>query len=250
MNETKGKKIGVVVCHGRFRVTPTERDLLRRADAVVAADGGARHAWEAGRQADVVIGDGDSLAETDTLGGEEGLPYLQGCRIVWVPQEKDETDGELALGEAIRLGCQEVVFLGALGGRLDHTLANLQLMAAAAERGIRACAVDGERRVYVLSGRSTRRDDGLSLDRVELSGQPGEYVSLLPMTAVVSGVWTEGLKYPLRGEKLYFGRTRGISNELLEEKARVRLESGVLLVVMPGTLPSRTPREVGGGRAE
>jgi thiamine pyrophosphokinase len=235
-----GRKTGVVVAHGRFRATEAERELLRQADLVVAADGGARYAWEAGRRADVVVGDGDSLRGQDGRQGVEDWSCLQGSRIVRVPREKDQTDTELALDEVLRQGCREVVFLGALGGRLDHALANLQLLVAAVERGARASVRDGRSRVYLLSGGDTQGGGEIRLDAVELGGEPGEYVSLLPLTPRAEGVWTEGLKYPLRGETLYLGRARGVSNEFRQEQARVRLRAGLLLVVLPG--------EVSGGR--
>ncbi|MDI6870296.1 MAG: thiamine diphosphokinase [Bacillota bacterium] len=234
MGGVKGKKTGVVVGHGCFDGTEAEREILRQADVVVAADGGARYAWEAGRRAEVVVGDGDSLGEALSEKETERPAFLRGCRIVRVPREKDETDLELALDEAVRLGCREVVFLGALGGRLDHTLANLQLLAAAAERGVKASLVDADRRVYLLAAGDTLKGGESALDVLELSGRPGEYVSLLPVTPVAAGIWTEGLKYPLQGEDLYFGRARGVSNEFLAEQARVCLTSGMLLVVVPG----------------
>lgn len=227
MGEPGSGKKGVVIGHGRFAGTSVERDLLRGADVVVAADGGARYAWEAGRAADVVVGDWDSLGEAVLRDDRERPEFLRVCRVKSVPREKDETDLELALDEAIELGCTEVVLLGALGGRLDHTLANLQLLLAAAARGVKASLVDGERRVFGLEG----------LDELEFTGRPGEYVSLLPLTPVAGEVWTEGLRYPLEGENLYLGRSRGVSNEFVAERARVRLGSGALLVVIPGDRP-------------
>jgi thiamine pyrophosphokinase len=247
MDGTDGRKRGVLVGHGRFRGTPEELDFLRWADVVVAADGGARYAWEAGRPADVIVGDWDSLG-TDPVEGSEGFPeYLRACRVISVPREKDETDLELALGEALRLGCTEVVLLGALGGRIDHSLANLQLLVAAAEQGVRASVVEGERRAWLLcAGDFPGREGKVGLDELELSGRPGDYISLLPVTPVAGEVWTEGLRYPLEGEHLYLGKTRGVSNEFLTERVRVRLGSGMLLVVVPGAAPGRDPGEEGG----
>lgn len=233
---------GVLVGHGRFSVTAVERDLLRQADVVVAADGGALSAWRAGRRADVVVGDWDSLGTRPAADPEERPEYLRGERVISVPREKDETDLELALMEAVRLGCTEVTFLGALGGRLDQSLANLQLLAAAADQGIRAQIVDGKRRVWLLTAAERPVGEAdTTLAELEFTGQPGEYVSLLPVTAVAGPVWTEGLRYPLVGEDLTFGKTRGISNEFVAERARVRLGAGRLLVVIPGSRPDEEP---------
>jgi thiamine pyrophosphokinase len=245
--EGAGKaKRGVLVGHGRFSGTAAEQDLLQRADLVVAADGGALYAWQAGRRADVVVGDWDSLGAHPGDSPGDDPECLRGARIVSVPREKDETDLELALGEAVRQGCTEVVFLGALGGRLDQSLANLQLLVAAAEQRVRASIVEGRRRVWLLSaGDGPGRAGAAGLAELEFTGQPGEYVSLLPVTAVAGGVWTEGLRYPLAGEELWLGKTRGISNEFLGERAKVRVGSGRLLVVVPGVRPGEEPAEEG-----
>ncbi|HHW14212.1 MAG TPA: thiamine diphosphokinase [Firmicutes bacterium] len=238
----------MIVGHGRFSGTALEVDLLRRAEMVIAADGGVRYAWVAGRRADVAVGDWDSL-ERESCGKEAlGMnreALLAGSRVVSVPREKDETDLELALREALRSGCRELVFLGALGGRLDQTLANVQLLVEAVLHGVRASIVDGPRRVYALSG-GDNDERGTACAELEVEGQPGEYLSLLAVTPVVSGVWAEGVKYPLRGEDLHFGRTRGISNEFLDERARVQVGKGVLLVVVPGERPPGRSRERGG----
>jgi thiamine pyrophosphokinase len=240
-----GPKFGVVIGNGRFAASESERELLERAALVVAADGGALHALEAGRVPEIVVGDFDSLGEAQLRRKAEAAGVRE-MRVVRVRPEKDETDLELALDEAIRAGCSEIVLLGALGGRLDHALANLQLLAAAAEHGVRAWARDGECRVWLLSAGDTRRAGGEeSLGELALSGRPGEYLTLLPVTAVAGPVWTDGLKYPLKGENLYFGRARGVSNELLGESARVRLEQGALLVVAPGSAPGQANREDG-----
>lgn len=229
-------KLGVVIGHGFFRGVEEERQLLQRVDVVIAADAGALYAMEMGRRPEAVVGDLDSLKELTVSSGVRVETSITGCRLIQAPAEKNETDMELALDEAIGRGCTEVVLLGALGGRLDHSLANLQLLASAAETGIRVWIQDGSSKVYLLLGEGEAPEtagEG-SLGEVELSGRPGEYVSLLPFTPEARGVTTEGLKYPLRGEVLYLGRTRGVSNELVNGRAKVTLGSGKLLVIQTG----------------
>jgi thiamine pyrophosphokinase len=112
--------------------------------------------------------------------------------------------------------------LGGHGGRLDHLLANAALLASPRYAAVELVAHMGQARVTVVRGEA------------ELSGIPGDLVSLLPLNGVASGVTTEGLLYPLHDEDLLPGSTRGVSNELVDAVARVRLRSGALLAVQPG----------------
>ena len=114
---------------------------------------------------------------------------------------------------------KEIVIIAALGGRLDQTLANITLL------------TDPR-----LSTFDMRLDDGveeilLCRDRVEVHGSAGDLVSLIPWQGVVSGIQTEGLRWPLQRETLYPDKTRGISNEMVGDAASVSMESGLLLVV-------------------
>jgi len=191
---------------------------------VVAADGGARHAPGLGLRLDRWVGDGDSISP-------ELLVELtsNGVAIDRVAMEKDESDAELALQAALAAGIDQVVILGGLGGpRVDHALANAGLLAHPALDGRPARLYDEHAaRISVLTapdatGRSVLGD---------YSGRVGDIVSLVPIGQSATGVATEGLRYPLRGEPLVLGRTRGVSNERTATLARVTLESGRLLVI-------------------
>jgi thiamine pyrophosphokinase len=135
------------------------------------------------------------------------------------PRDKNETDLELAINRAIAMNPERLVIVAALGGRLDQTLANITLLT--------------DRR---LSQFHVRLDDGveeilLCRDRVEVHGGAGDLVSLIPWQGVVTGIQTEGLKWPLHRETLYPDKTRGISNEMIGDAATVSMESGLLLIV-------------------
>lgn len=190
------------------------RPLLADADLVVAADGGARTLLGAGLPLTALLGDMDSLPAKLLArwraGGGETLVF---------PAEKDETDLELALRYAVEHGARRITVLGALGGRVDHELANLLLLAAPLLDGLDAAILDAGVRVVAVR------------DRVELAGQPGDLLSLLPITAQVDSVMTEGLHYPLQGETLQLGPARGVSNVFLGNRATVRLTSGILLAI-------------------
>jgi thiamine pyrophosphokinase len=194
-------------------------------DLVVAADGGARHAENLQLRIDVWVGDGDSVDEA-LLARLEAA----GVEIRRVPVDKDETDAELGLRTALAAGSQRVVILGALGGRrLDHALANVALLEQPALATVDAVLFDAQAtRVSLLAGPGAR----------DLAGTEGDLVSLIPRGATAHGVTTRNLRYPLRGEDLELGRTRGVSNVRTSAVARVSLESGRLLVI-------ETPATVG-----
>ena len=194
------------------------------ATLVVAADGGARGAERLGLAIDLIVGDGDSLGEA----------YLRrfsaaGVAVRLVATAKDESDTELAVAAAIERGAARITVLGAFGGgRLDHALANVGLLALPALEGRQCVLLDGGARVSLLTGPG----------EAAIDGRAGDLVSLLPLGDGVMGVTTEGLTYPLRDEPLPLGPARGLSNVRRGETARVRLRTGRLLIVeSPATLP-------------
>ena len=181
---------------------------------LICADGGARAALALGVTPEVVVGDLDSLDETM----QAQLKAME-CRLVVYPAAKDWTDLELALKLAVQEGAAEIVILGALGGRLDQELANILLLLLPELRHIPTRIVDERQELFVVR------------DQAEIVGQPGDVVSLIPLSGDVEGIVTEGLLYPLRDEPLLSGPARGVSNVLTGPVARVTLRSGALLIV-------------------
>ena len=120
-----------------------------------------------------------------------------------------------------RFGAQRVVVVGGWGGRIDHALANLLLLGSAEYAPLHLEAIGAGGRVIAIH------------DRVELTGAPGDLVTLLAVGGPAHGVRTAGLRYPLRGETLEPGSTRGVSNELTTTTATVEIEQGALLAVLP-----------------
>ena len=199
-------------------------------DLVVAADGGARGARRLGLRVDRWVGDGDSLdaAELDRL-------EAAGVPIERAATDKDESDAELAVLAALRLGADDLTILGALGGpRVDHALANVALLAHPALVGRAVRLLDAGARIALAVAPGA---DGGPVT-VELPGRIGDLVSLLPFGGDVLGITTRGLRYPLRGEDLRAGPARGLSNVRVAAAAAVELRAGRLLVVeSPATLP-------------
>jgi thiamine pyrophosphokinase len=191
------------------------RDLLQPDDWVIAANGGAQHCLTLNIQPDVIIGDFDSLEKSELETFRKA-----GSKLIPHDRHKDQNDLELALLHAQSNGSKEVLVFGAIGNRWDQTLANLLLPASSELSHIRVWFMDGPQRATIL-----RWGQG-----IEFEGQPGDLVSLVPLGGSAMGVRTEGLEYPLDGETLLFGSSRGISNTMLRNKASVQLETGVLVL--------------------
>ena len=193
-------------------------DIAKGADVVIAADGGATRLGKAGRRPDLVVGDLDSLAADAKRDLERA-----GVAFEVHPDEKEETDAELALDAAVKRGADEIVVVGAFGGtRLDHLLGNVLLLAHED-----FAAID----VALVTERATFRSL-LGPGILELEGAPGDWVTLEPLSEVARGVSTDGLRYPLRHDELVRGSTRGVSNELTERRGSVEVGDGLLLVAV------------------
>ncbi|NPV09556.1 MAG: thiamine diphosphokinase [Anaerolineae bacterium] len=205
--------LGLVVSGGDCEPPHRLEEWSRRAEVVIAANGGAEHALRLGLTPSLVVGDLDSLSA-------RVRERLEAAPVTFIRHrpDKDETDTELALRAALDGGCDEVVLLCALGGRLDHTLANVFLLALPGmdDRGLLA---SGDTEVRLV--RRTAR----------LEGAAGDLLTLLPFGADAVGVRTAGLAYPLDGETLPVGFARGVSNVFEEDVAEVSLQGGALLAV-------------------
>ena len=207
----------IIFANGLLGNSEAARQSIRPDDILIAADGGARHCRRLGMTPHFIVGDFDSLEPAE-------LQVFQDAGVIVIrhPARKDFTDLELALRHARALGADEIIVLGGLGARWDQTLANLLLPAAEAFAAAHIRLLDGAQEVFLLrAGESA-----------VITGSPGDTVSLIPIGGDAQGVTTGGLEYPLVGETLVFGATRGVSNVLLEESATVHLQGGLLLCVV------------------
>jgi thiamine pyrophosphokinase len=184
-------------------------------DLVIAADGGSRHLQNTGTIPDAIIGDLDStdpdLIETWERAGVEVIRY---------PVEKDQTDLELALLLAQDRGADEILVFGAVGGRLDMTFGNLTLLGHP-DLKVPTTLICGREEVHLLKPGET----------LEVTGSPGETLSLIPLQPGSSRVSASGVAFPLENDTLRYGTTRGISNLLVKEIAQIELHDGLLAVV-------------------
>lgn len=178
---------------------------------VIAADSGLDHALALGLDVDMVIGDLDSARH---------LPPPE-AELRLFPADKAATDLELALSAALERDPLDILVLGGHGGRFDHHLGNALVLCSPAWADVDVVWVTDQARTHVV-----RR-------AVTVHGSPGDPVSLLAVDGPVTGIVTTGLRWPLDGDTLAFGSSRGVSNQLSAPIARVRVGTGTLLVVQP-----------------
>lgn len=219
------KKVVFIITGGELGDPAFLRDRAETAvpAALICADGGARHLMVAGMVPSLIVGDMDSLDRQIQAGYESA-----GVRIIRYRRDKNETDTELALREAFAMAPEEVWIWGALGGRIDHALANLSLLVQGVERGIEVRLIDEWCELFLVTGHKV------------LQGEAGQTVSLLPFTGEVSGVSLRGFAYPLTKAVMSVGYPYGISNVLTAGQAVIEVESGCLLAVRyfrPGRFP-------------
>ena len=211
----------VIFANGELPNLEAARALLRSSDDyLIAADGGANHLLKMGILPELVIGDLDSVDE-DTL---FELTAAE-CNIVHYSEDKDETDIELALRYAVELHPSAILIVGALGGRLDQTLANLSILTDPMLPHIDIRLDDGVEEAFFC------RASAVKGEQAKVQGRSGDTVSLIPWHSPVVGVATEGLQWPLYGETLYPDKSRGVSNVMLNNTASIRIHSGLLLIV-------------------
>ncbi|MBN2538507.1 MAG: thiamine diphosphokinase [Deltaproteobacteria bacterium] len=181
---------------------------------IICADGAAQRLKELDIVPDFIVGDMDSVDE-DTLRYFE----TKGSRIIRHPADKDETDTQLALECAFEMNPDGIRIFGALGGRVDHMLANISLLVLCAKRGIDARIIDKQCELFVID------------DLCVIDGKEGETVSLLPLSSKVSGIQLEGFRYPLTDAVMEIGVPYGISNRLIGTRGTISVKSGYLLVI-------------------
>ncbi|HLD45398.1 MAG TPA: thiamine diphosphokinase, partial [bacterium] len=188
--------------------------LLRESDFIIAADGGTRHALALGLTPNIIIGDLDSLnVEQPALSLSKGLTF--NAEIIQSPADKNETDLDLAIQHALTLNPEQIIIAAALGGRLDQTLGNIALVSNVQRSTSNVRLDDGIEEVFFCH------------EQTQIKGASGDIVSLIPWQGEVTGIVTTGLKWPLQNEILYPQKTRGISNEMMNDTATIQIKSGL-----------------------
>jgi len=189
--------------------------LKERYSLIIAADKGLVVLDRLKILPDMILGDFDS-AGTDIINKYRS----KSVPVMTYPSQKDKTDTELAFEWALEQNPSVIDLAGATGSRLDHTMANINLLLAALRKNVDAKILDPGNKIYLKAGNFVIKKDR----------QHGDFVSLLPFTYQVKGLKLRGFKYPLDGLTLTAGSSLGISNEIVEEEGRVEFDEGILLV--------------------
>ena len=178
-------------------------------DFIIAADGGLRHTEKMGLVPNIVIGDMDSM---------EGQKIPDGA--ILFPARKDDTDTMLAIKEGLRLGYRCFVIYGGLGGRLDHSVANIQSLSYLLGEGAQGTLIDENHKVFLL------RNGKIALN------EPYHYISVFAYGGECRGVTLKGVQYPLDRVTLTPDFPLGVSNQQKGEKALIQVEDGTLLLIL------------------
>jgi len=189
------------------------RSVMTPEDYIICTDGGYDIACNHGIVPDLLLGDFDSIRRE--------LPHH--IKVRRFPPEKDHTDLELALQEALALKASQVRILGGIGGRLDHTVANLQLLSQYSESFDKITMFDGKNQCFIAD--NTQKN-------IVLTREENCYLSLFSLSEQCTGVTISGVKYPLTDHTLTRSFPLGVSNEFTEKKAVLSVEDGDLLVIL------------------
>lgn len=183
---------------------------------IVAADGGARHCINLKLLPDAIIGDMDSITAKvlERLNKEDKeIKFLNSS-----PQ-KDESDTQLALDYLVKSGLRQVLLIGVLGNRMDHSFANLVLLASNNYDGLDIRIISENSEIFIVK------------KTCSIKGAKGDRISLFSLTPCTFFKKTTGLKYSLKNEELLFSPVRGLSNEFIKDTVRLDFSDGILMVI-------------------
>ena len=205
---------GLIICVGSINDTEFLKRYVEDIDFVICADRGGVYAKDMDILPDLLLGDMDSIPQDILLEYKE-----KKVDMTLYPSEKDMTDSEIAILRAVDMGADELVIMGALGSRLDHSMANICMLKKLVDMDVRATIVNENNEITLIK------------DELELKKDCGYRLSLLPLTQKVAGVTLIGLKYTLEDATLEMGTSLGISNEFEDDVAKITIRDGLLLVM-------------------
>lgn len=203
----------IIMANGEYGDIEAYNAVFRNTDTILCADGGANYAFQIGVIPDCVIGDLDSVLP-------EVRKYLiqQEVEILPYPTHKDLSDLQLAMNLAYERGANEIILLGALGKRLDHTLHNIYSGIDLIQKGAKISYYTPECWVYIVK------------DELVIEGNPGDIVSVVALTDRVEGASEVGFEYSLRTPLLLSNHPYTVSNVLAGNQGVIKLESGIIVV--------------------
>lgn len=204
----------LIIGNGNIANTKIIQNTLKPNDIILCCDGGSKYLFEEGIIPHYIIGDLDSsIPQIIQFFETKGVIFKKFNR------KKDETDMELCIDFAISLGASQIIILGGIGTRLDHTLTNINLLIKAENSNVKATIIDDNNEINIISS------------SIEINGKKGDLISLIPISTTVNGINTNGLEYPLTNATMTIGKSLGVSNVLEDIKANISIKDGYLLVI-------------------
>lgn len=183
---------------------------------IIACDKGLEILYKSNIKPNYIIGDFDSINKNILTYYEKN----KNINIIELKPEKDYTDTHMALKLAIKLQSNTITIVGAIGTRIDHTLANINILKEALNNKI-PCEIIDENNNISLINKNTRIE----------KDNKYKYISLIPITTVATGITLQGFKYPLENVVMEIGESIGVSNEQLEQTAKINIKEGILILL-------------------
>ena len=200
----------VIFCNGDLQMSPKRiRSIISKTNFIIAADGGANHLKKLNLTPHLIIGDMDSISNKSFIDDKtiEKITYKT---------DKDQTDTELAILESFKRGSTHITLIGATGKRLDHTLANIELLKKYPGK---ITLIDNNTKLIAITNKQA----------LVLMGKKESIVSIFPANTSSPSIKTIGLQYNLDNQRLIFP-TQGTSNTIQKKPAQISIDSGLLLV--------------------
>lgn len=209
----------LIVTGGNLEMNSRIQSIVEKADYIVAADSGVEHCLHHNITPDLVVGDFDSI-KSKSMDAAKQLNW----NIETFPQEKDKTDGELALLKALEQTAHEIYVIGGILGedRFDHGIGNIFLLTSEVLKDTKISMTDGNHEVYIVRSRQS----------IEIEGTSKDTLSMISIEPETRGITSWGLKYDLLGITLTRGSTRGMSNAFLWKKVEISISKGLLLIMV------------------
>lgn len=206
-----------IILNGEIKNYDKTKEIILREkyDFIIAADGGCNHLHKMNIKPDYVIGDLDSI-------NKKLVDYYKNGNVIFktYPSRKDETDSEICIYLARELEATKIDFYGSLGGRIDHTLANIGLMHYVREMNITPKIISSEEEIIMIRN-----------EEIILSGKKGDTVSIIPIMTDANNITLKKLEYPLENAKMGYLSSLGISNVMLEDECIIKIEDGYALII-------------------
>lgn len=204
----------LIIASGKIGDYNLLKTLVQENDFILCADGGLNHLMKIAIIPNLVIGDLDSISK-------EAMDYIEENNILIekYPVMKDETDTHLAINYLVSRGSREVTIMGGIGSRMDHTIANIILLKMLIDKGIKGCIINENNIIHLVD------------KSIKLYKKDTYYISIIPISLDGIDVNANGFLYQLDNQKIQFGSTIGISNEITSDYGIITITRGIALVI-------------------